>query len=259
MLKLILMDKENHELARAEGEKSIALTVNRDYEEGDHLLLQSEEPYVYASVDAFLAPAYLYLPEGSFTFRFPVGMWPLLPYSPQAFRSGMHTYTLCEAPEAKKVRRDLALNPLCQRPFEGSYPFVHANVETRDESVFFARNVVDGIHINNSHGYWPYESWGIGLSETAEISVDFGREVTADSMSLTLRADFPHDAYWKQATVTLSDGYTLTFPLEMTEKDQRIPFDRPHVITSARLHSLGKQVMDSPFPALRCWEIFGQG
>ena len=80
-----------------------------------------------------------------------------------------------------------------------------------------------------------------------------------DSFALTLRADFPHDAYWKQASVTLSDSTELTFPLEMTEKPQLITLDTPHVITSLRLHHLVKQVMDSPFPALRCLQVFGRG
>lgn len=157
------------------------------------------------------------------------------------------------------MRRDLALNPLSKRQFAGAYPFVHANVETRDEPVFFARNVVDGMQTNVSHGFWPWESWGIGLCETAELTVDFGRPVTVDSFALTLRADFPHDAYWKQASVTLSDGTELTFSLEMTAKPQLITLDQPHVITSLRLHSLVKQVMDSPFPALRCLQVFGIG
>ena len=259
MVELKLLDGRGQVLARAKGERSVTLTAARTYEPGDRLELISDEPYVYASVDAFQLPAWLYLPGGRSTYVFPTEPAALEPYSPQAFHGGVHTYTLGHAPQVKDVRRDLALDPLAQRVFAGAYPFARANVETRDESVFFARNVIDGIHLNQSHGIWPYESWGIGLSETAQIEILFGREVTVDAMRLTLRADFPHDAYWKQATVTLSDGYELTFPLQMTAEGQDIAFDAPHVITSIRLHHLVKQVMDSPFPALRSWEVFGIG
>lgn len=259
MMELILQDASGTVLARAAGQESAALTVERTYVPGDTLTILTAEPYIYASVDACLLPAHLYVPSGRFVYRFPTDPQALEPYHPQAFRSGVHTYMVGKDAAVKKIRRDLALNPLCQHEQGGAWPFAHANVETRGESVFFARNVIDGIHLNNSHGVWPYESWGIGLSETAEITIEFGRKVTVDAMCLTLRADFPHDAYWKQASVTLSDAYSQTFELQMTADGQQIVFDAPHEITSITLHSLVKQVMDSPFPALRSWEVFGIG
>ena len=97
------------------------------------------------------------------------------------------------------------------------------------------------------------------MSETAEIQLDFGREVKTDRMRLVLRADFPHDAYWNQATATLSDGSEYTFPLEKTDQPQEVVFERRHLIRWIRLHHLVKQVMDSPFPALTEWEVWGWG
>lgn len=259
MTTIKLLNRDNKMLYEATGECATALTVSRAYEQGDWLEIQSDAAYLYISVDAFLPPAYVYVPDGRLAYRFPTDAAALQPYAPQAFRGLLHTYTACVADEAKSVYRNLALNPAAQRAFEGGYPFAHANVETRDESVFFARNTIDGCLQNNSHGPWPFQSWGIGLSETAEIQIDFGRAVTADKMLLTLRADFPHDAYWRQATVTLSDGTELTFSLEKSEKAQTVLLGGEHQISWIKLHSLVKEVMDSPFPALTEWEIWGRG
>ena len=154
--------------------------------------------------------------------------------------------------------RNLAVNQADQRGDVRAYPHITANVETRDESVFCARNVIDGIHIARGHGEWPYQSWGIGARTDAYITIEFGRQVTVDQMALYLRADFPHDAYWIAGTVTLSDGYEQSFTLEGIEGKQLIAFDGKHDITWAKLDRLIKCDMPSAFPALRQWEIYGQ-
>ena len=259
MNSLTLLDARDTVIGRAESEGAVALTVERAYQPGDRLVMRSDEKACYASVSALLSPAYLYLPGGEAVFHIPTEPESLRAYAPLAFRGLLHTFTLAPAPLSAAVYRNLALNPLCQREFAGAYPFVSANVETRDESVFFARNVIDGCTQNNSHGDWPYQSWGIGLSEKAEITLEFGREVEVDRMMLTLRADFPHDAYWKQATVRLSDGWEQTFPLEKSARAQVVDFGESHRITSLTLTKLVKEVMESPFPALTEWEVWGRG
>ena len=257
MLELSLMDAGGRVLETARSADAAALTAVRTYQSGDQLVIETDQKELHVSVDAFLPPAYLYVPEGRFTYVFPTQPQELEPYAPQAFRGELHTYMAAPASRGRGVYRNLALNPVAQRQFAGGYPFVSANIETRDESVFFARNVIDGCLQNHSHGAWPYQSWGIGLSETAEIQLDFGREVRVDKMRLVLRADFPHDAYWRQATVLLSDGTEHTISLEKTDKAQKIVFDRVHTIRWIKLYRLVKQVMDSPFPALTEWEVWG--
>lgn len=54
------------------------------------------------------------------------------------------------------------------------YPHATANVETRGESVFAAKNAIDGVRANRSHGEWPYESWGINMQDDAAMKLDFG-------------------------------------------------------------------------------------
>ena len=105
--------------------------------------------------------------------------------------------------------RDLARNPSDLRGDTDFYPHCSANVETRNESVFAARNVIDGLRFNTSHGEWPFESWGIGARTDAWCKIDFGREVIADRMALTLRADFPHDAYWVSGSVADKMGQMI--------------------------------------------------
>lgn len=75
-------------------------------------------------------------------------------------------------------------------------------------------------------------------------------------MALTLRADFPYDAYWTKGHVVLSDGCEMTFGLRKTADRQRIPLGR-HIVHWLRLERMLKSDDPSAFPALTEWEVFG--
>lgn len=75
-------------------------------------------------------------------------------------------------------------------------------------------------------------------------------------MALTLRADFPHDAYWTDGHVVLSDGSDFAFDLRKTADRQCIPLGR-HTVRWLRLERMQKSDDPSAFPALTEWEIFG--
>ena len=94
------------------------------------------------------------------------------------------------------------------------YPHASANVETRGEAVFAARNAIDGVTVNDAHGEWPYESWGINRREDANMRLEFGRKVAVSRIRLYTRADFPHDNWWKQVTIRFSDGSEVVAELE---------------------------------------------
>ena len=128
MKTLTLMNAAGQILEQATGVTAVSLTYERAYKPGDHLVMESDEPLVYAGVDAFLSPAYLYLPEGRLDYIFPTAEDELLAYNPLAFRAGVHTAFISGAAAVKDIRRDLALNPLCRRQFAGAYPFIQANV-----------------------------------------------------------------------------------------------------------------------------------
>ena len=153
-------------------------------------------------------------------------------------------------------RRDIACNPADLRGETDFFPHITANVETRNEACFCARNAINGLHCNNYHGEWPFGSWGIGAREDAWCCIDFGREVTVDAMALILRADFPHDAYWVSGRVVLSDGAEVAFDLQKTGERQIIPLGK-HTVRWMRLERMQKSDDPSAFPALTEWEVYG--
>ena len=242
-------------LAQSCGAQETALLYKGVYEEGDEIRFSSESDHVLVQVDQQVKPARMYLPEKAFTYRLPLQGDGLAVYPPQAFGGDMHLISIRSA--AGNPYRNLAENPADQRGDVAAYPHATANVETRNESGFAARNVIDGEHIACGHGEWPFGSWGIGARTDAALTLDFGREVEIDTLVLYLRADFPHDAYWISGTVTLDDGFTKTFPLEGIDGGQRIDLGS-HKTRTLLLDHLIKCDNPSAFPALRQLEVYGK-
>lgn len=242
-------------LAAVSAEKEAQLLYKGSYQEGDEIRFETDYEYAIAQVDQAVKPARVYLPTKAFTFRLPLsGINPAV-YAPGSFEGEMH---LCSIREDKdNSYRNLARNPADQRGEVTCYPHATANVETRDESWFCARNTIDGEHVADGHGPWPYGSWGIGARTDAELTLDFGRKVEVDKMVLYLRADFPHDAYWIQGTVLLDDGAEITFPLKGINGAQEIDLGGKHRIQSLKLYKLIKCDNPSAFPALRQIEVYG--
>ena len=208
-------------------------------------------------MDQALMPGEVYLPQKTMTWIVPVGEHRLA-YAPGTFEAGRHVI-LARAMEEKEVFFFffVALNPADLRGDTDFYPHCTANVETRNEACFCARNVIDGMRLNTFHGEWPFQSWGIGAREDAWCRLDFGRDVEVDEMALTLRADFPHDAYWVSGHAVLSDGADISFSLSKTGDRQRIPLGR-HMVRWMRLERMQKSDDFSAFPALTEWEVFGK-
>ena len=159
-------------------------------------------------------------------------------------------------PEEIAARRNLAFNCYDEHGDTGFFPHAHANVETRGEAVFAARNAIDGIYENDAHGIWPYQSWGINRDPNAALTLDFGRPVTIDELRLTLRADFPHDAWWTQATVEFDDGSREVLELKKSAAPQCFAI-APRTVKSLKLFELIKAEDPSPFPALTQIEAWG--
>jgi hypothetical protein len=72
-----------------------------------------------------------------------------------------------------------------------------------------------------------------------------------------IRADFPHDNYWKHATLQFSDGSSEELTLEKTKESQVFTFS-PRTIEWAKLTRLIKSEEESPFPALTQWAVYGK-
>ena len=240
----------------AAGTSYAQMYYTQAYEPGDCIHFSAEEPHCAIQADATLPEALLYLAQKQMTFAIPFGDLKTM-YAPQAFLGTGHMISLRPARvEELYARRNLALNPYDQRFYEGCYPHAEANVETRDEPSFFARNAIDGVKFNISHGHWPFHSWGIGGREDAALTLHFGRSVLIDEIGITLRADFPHDSWWEKGTLTLSDGKQIELAFEKTGETQYFPIG-DHEVHWVRLLSLKKAADPSPFPGLTQLEAFG--
>lgn len=258
MVRLELRDAAGQLLAQAEHAREVLLCTYRVYEEGDVITVSCDDAaHLWVQMDETIPAGEVYIPKGSMNWRVPFGEHRRA-YSPAAFVGARHIASArVMTAEEIAARRNVACNPADLRGDTDFYPHATANVETRGESVFAARNVIDGLRHNISHGDWPYQSWGIGAREDAWLNIDFGREVVVDEMALTLRADFPHDAYWVSGHVVLSDGTEVAYDLEKTGDRQYIQLGE-HKVTWMRLERMIKSYDPSAFPSLSEWEVFGR-
>lgn len=257
-LRISIVDRSGVVKASAAGTDRVLLVYAKDYEEGDAICLEADHPgYVAALLEDSMAETFGYL-AGPFRLPVPFGEKRVC-YSPKSFTGDVHLLQVRVATEEEIARwRNCCLNPLDSHENTGLFPHARANVETRGESVFAARNAIDGCYANAGHGIWPYQSWGINCRDDAELTVDFGRPVTIDSLRLTIRADFPHDNWWKQVTVTFSDGTKAVLSLVKSEQPQSFAI-APRTVTWLRLGQLLKDENDpSPFPALTQLEAWGR-
>lgn len=258
IIKLKVLDRAGHTLAASPAGEHVSLVYTGAYQPGDWIALESDsrELFCVIQLEDSMPPAAVYLPEGNLQFHIPPAD-NRSNYSPKSFTGSVH---LLRARIAEKgevsTRRNLALNPYDSHDSHGFYPHAKANVETRNEVVFAARNAIDGVFVNNSHGEWPYQSWGINCDPKAELRIDFGRAVMADEIRLTLRADFPHDSWWEEAVVEFSDGSTETLRLKKAASPQQFPID-PRKTEWLILKELKKASDKSPFPALTQLEAYG--
>ena len=231
--------------------------MDREWEEGDRVEIASDPgSHLMVRMDVTLGESEVYLPEGKMNWPIPRGEHRLA-YAPGAFEGKRHIIAARKMTKNElSAIRDLARNPADLRGDTNFYPHCTANVETRNESVFAARNVIDGLRFNTSHGEWPFESWGIGARTDAWCKIDFGREIIAQRMALTLRADFPHDAYWVSGHAVDSNGNEIAFDLTKTGERQWIDLGGRRV-RWLRLERMVKSDDPSAFPSLRAWEVYG--
>ncbi len=258
IIKLKIHDKQSHTLVSSEAGSHIELLYTAAYQEGDRIRLESSEPGVFCEIrlDDSMLPAIVYIARKEINFEIPFGE-KRSSYSPKSFSGSRHLISarLLDV-ETIHGRRNLALNPYDRHGDTGLFPHASANVETRGESKFAARNVIDGIFANASHGEYPFQSWGINQRADAELRLEFGCAVEIDEVRLTLRADFPHDNYWTQATVLFSDGSTEVLSLVKTHLPQAFKLAKRKVEWLA-LKELVKSDEASPFPALTQLEVWG--
>lgn len=258
-VKIAIRDMMGTVRAEAEGEGLAVLVFKEEYAPGDtiHISVNEINRFYVIRIDDAMDEAMVYLTRPYMLYTIPFGD-ARISYNPKAFAGDRHYLTIRQAEDYEvSAYRNLAKNVMDQHGNNGSFPHVFANVETRGEAVFAARNAIDGVVANASHGKWPYQSWGINMQDDAEITLAFGRPVDFDRIVLYTRADFPHDNWWVKATFTFSDGTQEVVSMEKSS--------RPHVfsiekkgITWLRMSNMIKADDPSPFPALSQIEVYGR-
>ena len=258
VLSLKVLDACGNTLAAAHGEDFVDLVYAAAYNEGDCIELQCSEKNVHINwqVDDALGAAFVFFKDTE-QYRIPFGEKRIC-YSPKVFTGTKHyMYAELAADAQTGLYRNLALNPADQHKDVNVYPHATANVETRGESVFAARNAIDGVRANLSHGEWPYGSWGINRQPDAKLKLDFGRPVEIDKLVLYTRSDFPHDSWWESAAVTFSDGSREVLDMEKSSRAHVFEIS-PRTIEWLELGELIKADDPSPFPALTQLEVYGR-
>ena len=226
ILALKVLDKDSNTICVSSGEDFVDLVCTHTYEEGDRIVLETDEKniHVHLQVDDALGDAFVYITD-NVSYYVPFGE-KRISMSPKVFSGNKHyLYAEVAREDEITVYRNLALNPADQHMDVPCYPHATANVETRGESVFAAKNAIDGVRANRSHGEWPYESWGINMQDDAAMKLDFGRQ--------------------------------QEFPLEKSSRAHVLPIPEKE-ITWLELCNLIKAEDPSPFPALSQIEVYGR-
>lgn len=212
---LEILDPDGVRTALAPGKtskKSDVFAFDRAYLPGDQMVFSDSRggsQQVAAKVDVAEPECLLYL-KGPAKFEIPYGREEKQTgsaYAPEVFAGTAHQVALRQMSKAEILSyRNLALNPCDTLVTDTVFPHASTNSYSRNLFDFAARNAIDGITQNGHHGVWPFQSWGPGLRTDLWWQVDFGRPVEVDKIRMMVRADFPHDSYWKSARVEFSDG-----------------------------------------------------
>ena len=233
-----LQDTEGKSLARAQAEpgksNSVALLVERAYRPGDRIIFGGV-PWMAVRVDDAMPECFVFGPRAAAedaSYEIPWGREEketASAYDPNSFAGTSHRITVRALSKREiSAYRNLALNPCdLMRKDDVSvqfYPHASSNSVSRSLFDFEARNAIDGRTLNGHHGVWPYQSWGPQLRTDIWWKLDFGRMVRLNKLRLMVRADFPHDSYWKRADLEFSDGSRVPLKINSSPKFQEFSF-----------------------------------
>ncbi|HBT75581.1 MAG TPA: hypothetical protein DEB39_01355 [Planctomycetaceae bacterium] len=133
-----------------------------------------------------------------------------------------------ETAVSNNAYRNLALNPdavdVVQDQSPKFYPAASSNSVCRGAAEFAASNGIDGKTANRGHGS-NFPSWGPDRNvKDLWWKVEFGKPVHTDRVVIRIRADFPHDTYWKECTIECSNGFKKRINLKKTAEPQEFLF-----------------------------------
>lgn len=260
MIQIEVRNEADEVLAQASGDERVFLVYNPAYQEGDKVEMMFDTAGFYqVCFEDTMQESLVYVTGGTVSFPIPFGRMNRIPYPPRAFESMMHLIWATPAnPDFVRARRNLARNPFDLDTHTNMFPHANANAQTRGEAMFAPHNAIDGIIANAGHYPYPYQSWGINEDKNAAITVDLGIACDVDEIVIVLRADFPHDNYWTQATLVFSDGSEERISLLKTEKPQTFPIAKRGISSVQMKEMVACPDDPSPFPALRALEVWGR-
>lgn len=255
----VVSDRDDRQMEASHPSEVYVGSRKLSYQENDVIRLEVDKPntYVFVNFDATFEESLVYLGDTTvWEYEVPTEADRKLAMKDVAF-SGEGQYISARLANDEEIYayQNLARNRHANYSDLGVYPYAHANVETRNDPTFYARNAIDGIFVNNDHGRYPYQSWGINQQDDAALTIEFGREVEVDRVGLTLRCDFPHDTWWNEVTLEFSDGSSEIINLEKIHTRQFTDIAK-RKITWVRMCRMQK-AEPGPFPALTQLEIFG--
>ena len=261
IISLKLLNEKGEIKFKAYGEE-IDERYSGEYELGDKWRIDTDySEYVKLQLDETMAESIMYLPDKTFEFRIPFDSERKSCYAPEAFAGDSHRVK-CSEPDDAEIfaEREISLNSHDRHNVHKYFPHAVANFVTRENPCFFERNAIDGITKNESHGNYPYHSWGGGLREDLEFEVRFGTPAEVSRVTIFLRADFPHDTYWKEAVLEFSEGESIPISLVGTKEGQTFEFET-RVTEFVRLTGFKQQRLEDgslSFAALSQIQIFGK-
>lgn len=259
MLKISLLNQERETLKTISGKDNLWLGFKNRYEDGYIIRIESESPLNHLAIkfDATKEESFIYIPNK--TWEYKIKIYPEKSAFPSTMFRSFRNCMSVRYMTTKEIYsyRNMALNTHDQTFENGSYPHASANVETRNESTFFALNAIDGMLTNDGHGAYPYQSWGINKDPNACLTINFGRKIKVNKLGFVLRGDYPHDSYWIQGTITFSDGSEEIIKFEKRLEEQVFNIDERN-IEWIKFDKLVKNEDDSPFPALTQIMVYGQ-
>lgn len=256
-LTLSVVDTAGTELFHAEGADMVQLDLmNQPFRSGDRIVVETYEDLTELEImlDPALGPCTVLLKGGRLEFPIPFDE-ARKPYHPSAFLGNrIWGYARLLDSRERSNYRNLALNTHDLSDQNTFFPHASTNSGATDER-FAARCAIDGVTQTCLHGDWPYASWGINGRDDAWLQIDFGRSIEAHELKIFNRADYPHDSWWKQVEVTLSDGTELALDTQKTGAPQAFDLGG-RSIEWIRLHDLVRGD-DGKFPALSQIQVWG--
>lgn len=257
ILKLTIVNKDGEKLFSAQGEK-IKAEYKGEFCEGDKILINAFMcEFISLKLDSTLKESIIFVPGGNFEYEIPFGELRAAGYAEDAFSGDSHLILAEEADEVAYDTRNISLNPYDMRGQKRYFPHAYANLVTREAPCFYERNAIDGVTENHGHGAYPYHSWAGGAREDLEYFIDFGQDVAVDKLVFYLRADFPHDTYWKSLDVEFSDGSRETADFIKTADGQELILPEQKITKTVHLTNFKQAELPFSWAALTQVEVIG--